>query len=62
MQQISIRNKTFNKRNEANYGNLKTNPKTRICLDCNLPAKNCNHEKCERYISEIKKIKGEKND
>ena len=37
-------------------------PEALICLDCTLPANNCNKNVCQRYIEGMKKIKEQQND
>lgn len=55
--EISIKNRTFNKRNEKNYGNYKTTPETRICLECDLPFSMCKKDNCKRYIEKTNELK-----
>lgn len=57
MQQSTARNKIFNRRSEVNYGNYKPSAEALICLSCPLPSKNCKLDKCERYNSEMNKLR-----
>ena len=36
---------------------LRASPEALICLECDLPAKNCNRNSCARYKEEKKKLK-----
>ena len=51
----------YNARGENGIGVFKPSDEALICLDCDLPAKNCKLTRCERYISLMKKLKEKEN-